>query len=42
MKHHDKVEKALAFRKSKTPKANGYRTPGSMNPRKTGYYSGPR
>jgi hypothetical protein len=38
-KHHDKVAAALATRIANTPKGDGYKTPGSMNPRKTGYMS---
>jgi hypothetical protein len=36
-KHHDKVAQALEIRQKNTPKQQGYNTPGSMNPRKTGY-----
>ena len=42
MKHRDKIEKALEFRKAHTPKDNGFKTPGSMNKRKTGYFRGNR
>ena len=36
-KHHDKILKALEQRKSATPGGGGYKTPGSMNKKKTGY-----
>lgn len=40
-KHLDKVLKALEFRQKSTPdKGAGYKKPGSMNPRKTGYFTG--
>ena len=42
MKHLDKAVKALEFRKANTPKANGFKTPGSLNKRKTGYFRGKR
>lgn len=38
-KHHDKIQAALEKRKASVPKGNdrAYKTPGSMNKRKTGY-----
>ena len=36
-KHHDKIKKALEIRKSHTPKGAGFKVPGSMNKKKTGY-----
>jgi len=37
-KHHDKIQKALEKRISSMPSGkSGYRTPGSMNKKKTGY-----
>lgn len=36
-KHHDKIAKALEIRKSNTPKGGGFKVPGSMNKKKTGY-----
>ena len=36
-KHLDKIAKALEIRKSNTPKGNGFKVPGSMNKKKTGY-----
>jgi uncharacterized protein (DUF427 family) len=41
-KHLTKVEKALAFRQKGVDgiKDSGFKKPGSMNPRKTGYFSG--
>jgi hypothetical protein len=36
-KHHDKIAKALEIRKANMPKGTGYKTPGSMNKKKTGY-----
>lgn len=38
-KHHDKVAAALEWRIKTMPKGSGYKKPGSMNPRKTGYRS---
>jgi hypothetical protein len=38
-KHHDKVAAALATRIANMPKGTGFKKPGSMNPRKTGYMS---
>jgi hypothetical protein len=38
-KHHDKVAAALATRIANMPKGDGYKKPGSMNPRKTGFMS---
>ena len=44
-KHHDKIVKALEKRKANTPKVtagkggSAFKTPGSMNKRKTGYYT---
>lgn len=42
MKHHDKVAQALEVRKANAPKERGYHVPGSMNKRKTGYFTGKR
>lgn len=42
MKHHSKVKKALEFRQSHTPNDRGFRKPGSMNKRKTGFFNGKR
>lgn len=36
-KHHDKVKKALEKRIEATPNKPGYKKPGSMNKKKTGY-----
>lgn len=36
-KHHNKVLKALEIRKAGVPQKGGYKAPGSMNKRKTGY-----
>ena len=36
-KHHDKVAKALEIRRKNTPNVSGYKMPGSMNRRKSGY-----
>jgi len=36
-KHHDKIAKALEIRKSNMPKGTGFKVPGSMNKKKTGY-----
>jgi hypothetical protein len=36
-KHLDKVKKALEQRIAATPGGAGYKTPGSMNKKKTGY-----
>lgn len=36
-KHHDKIAKALEIRKSNVPKGSGFKIPGSMNKKKTGY-----
>jgi hypothetical protein len=36
-KHHDKIQRALESRIATTPKGDGYKKPGSMNKRKTGY-----
>mgnify|MGYP003352568796 FL=1 len=36
-KHHDKIAKALEIRKANKPKGDGFKTPGSMNKKKTGY-----
>lgn len=36
-KHHDKIAKALAQRQASTPGGGGYKKPGSMNKKKTGY-----
>ena len=37
-KHHDKIAKALAKRQAAASADRGHRKPGSMNPRKTGYW----
>ena len=37
-KHHQKVAKALAKRQAAAPNDRGFHKPGSMNPRKTGYW----
>lgn len=36
-KHKDKIEKALAQRQAATPNGAGFKKPGSMNKKKTGY-----
>lgn len=36
-KHLEKIEKALAIRQANMPKGNGFKKPGSMNKKKTGY-----
>jgi hypothetical protein len=36
-KHHDKIKKALEQRIAATPNKGGYKIPGSMNKKKTGY-----
>jgi hypothetical protein len=36
-KHLDKIQKALAQRQAATPPGAGYKKPGSMNKKKTGY-----
>ena len=36
-KHHDKIAKALEIRKANMPKGAGFKVPGSMNKKKTGY-----
>lgn len=36
-KHLNKILAALEIRKATMPKGSGYRTPGSMNKKKTGY-----
>ena len=36
-KHYDKVLEALEVRKKNTPNKGGFRIPGSMNKKKTGY-----
>ena len=38
-KHHDKVAAALLTRIASTPNGAGYKKPGSMNPKKTGFKS---
>ena len=38
-KHLDKVKKALEQRIAATPNGAGYKKPGSMNKKKTGYRS---
>jgi hypothetical protein len=36
-KHHDKIKKALEQRIAATPGGAGFKKPGSMNKKKTGY-----
>jgi hypothetical protein len=36
-KRHDKIKKALEQRIAATPNGAGYKKPGSMNKKKTGY-----
>mgnify|MGYP000597278381 FL=1 len=36
-KHLDKIQKALEQRIAATPNGGGYKKPGSMNKKKTGY-----
>jgi hypothetical protein len=36
-KHHDKIKKALEQRIASTPGGSGFKKPGSMNKKKTGY-----
>ncbi len=36
-KQLDKISKALAQRQAATPNGSGYKKPGSMNKKKTGY-----
>jgi hypothetical protein len=36
-KHHDKIAKALEIRRNTTPNKPGFKMPGSMNKKKTGY-----
>lgn len=36
-KHQDKVAAALKWRQDNMPKGSGFKKPGSMNPRKTGF-----
>lgn len=36
-KHHDKVKEALEIRIKNTPQKGGFKIPGSMNKKKTGY-----
>lgn len=36
-KHHDKIAKALEIRRANTPNKPGFKMPGSMNKKKTGY-----
>lgn len=36
-KHLDKIAKALEQRRANTPNGAGYKKPGSMNKKKTGY-----
>ena len=38
-KHLDKIQAALLVRQANMPKGEGFKKPGSMNPRKTGYMS---
>ena len=40
-KHHDKIAAALQLRIENMPKGSGYKKPGSMNKKKTGYRSIP-
>ena len=37
-KHHDKIAKALEIRIANMPKGSGFKKPGSMNKKKTGYH----
>ena len=39
-KHHDKVKRALEKRIAATPNKPGFKKPGSMNKKKTGYSKG--
>lgn len=36
-KHHDKIKRALEQRIAATPNGAGFKKPGSMNKKKTGY-----
>ena len=36
-KHLDKIKKALEIRQATMPKGSGFKKPGSMNKKKTGY-----
>lgn len=36
-KHYDKIKKALEQRQAATPNGAGFKKPGSMNKKKTGY-----
>jgi predicted molibdopterin-dependent oxidoreductase YjgC len=36
-KHHNKIAKSLEIRQSNVPNKPGYKKPGSMNKKKTGY-----
>lgn len=36
-KHHDKIAEKLQIRKNNVPQKGGYKVPGSMNKKKTGY-----
>ena len=36
-KHYEKIAKALEIRKATMPKGSGFKVPGSMNKKKTGY-----
>lgn len=36
-KHKDKIEKSLKIRQANTPNKPGFKMPGSMNKKKTGY-----
>lgn len=38
-KHHDKILEALEVRKKNVPNKGGFKVPGSMNKKKTGYVS---
>lgn len=38
-KHRDKVAAALKWRQDNMPKGSGFKKPGSMNKKKTGYRS---
>ena len=36
-KNHEKIKKALEIRIANMPKGSGFKKPGSMNKKKTGY-----
>jgi hypothetical protein len=38
-KHYTKIKEALEVRINNVPKGSGYKKPGSMNKKKTGYVS---